>query len=176
MTKSAPTQWWAQPPLCRQSVQDALMQKQMLAAVWGQCGKGFRGAKHEVSPSAPAEQREKRRAEQIGWEGQCERIGKKKLQWTLGSVFCVANSQRKYFSNGWVRACLLLRCDQAPLRLLWAFKELAEARGIHVEKQTNKQTVFIPIRCESPVGWATYHFLWELCRPSVFTVWGSTAF
>ena len=75
-----------------------------------------------------------RHAEWVDKERQSARNVREELKWTLRSGFYMAHSQGKYFSTGWIRACLLLRCNQAPLRLLWAFKELAGAREIQVEK------------------------------------------
>lgn len=101
-------------------------------------GKSFDGAWHEPSSSATADLAltggGQRHGEWVGKQRRHARNVKKELKWTLISGFYVADSQRKYFSTGWIWACLL-RCNQTPLRLPWAFKELAGTWGIHMEKK-----------------------------------------
>lgn len=92
------------------------------------------GTRCEPSSSAAAQLALSNGGKSMQSETACEKR-KERTEITLRSVFYVADSQRKYFSAGWIRACLLLRCNQTSLRLLWAFKELTGARAIHVEKK-----------------------------------------
>lgn len=98
-------------------------------------GMGFGGA----GQKAPEPQGEGR---------QGTRNARKRSKMSSEVWLLVAGGQEKYFSAGWMRARPLLRCNQTPLRLPGAFKELAEARGIHVEKIP----VFIQMRCKCSDG------------------------
>lgn len=132
-----------QHPLHHQNMQDVPMQKHLsveLPAKWNYgdscCCKDVLGSRAwtkllqlQICPLP----RGQSHAELVGKERQHARNLKRELKRTLRSAFCTADSQKKYFSVGWITACLL-RCNQTPQRLLWTFKELAGDRGIHMEK------------------------------------------
>lgn len=147
MIKSALTSWWSQPPWhskmcrmlqCRNTFSSASWKVKLMGIDASE--ETLYGPQHEAHSSEAADLAPTKKPCRMSVEGKmaCE----KELNWTLRSGFHMAASQKKYFSTEWIRACLLLRCNQTPLRLLGAFKELAGAGGIHLQKKKKKSPFF----------------------------------